>query len=137
MTVVFDNNILIDALADREPFKKDAQEVLKLAASGDLLGYISVNSVTDIYYVLHKTYNIEIAKDAIAKLLKLLRPIPITGIDCEQALISAITDFEDALIMVCATKVSADYVVSRDTAFQKSESLIPVISATKLLDICL
>jgi predicted nucleic acid-binding protein len=59
--------------------------------------------------------------------------IDVTGDDCRKALELDIADFEDALLMVCAYNIKADYIVSRDAEFLKLKSMVEVISAQDFL----
>lgn len=63
MNVMLDNNVLIDALAAREPFCKEAQKILRLTAREELVGFFSVNSATDIYYILRKVAGADKARE--------------------------------------------------------------------------
>jgi len=50
-------------------------------------------------------------------MLNVFLVIAVDGQDCQKALGSAITDFEDGLVMVCAVKSQIDYIVTRDAEF--------------------
>jgi predicted nucleic acid-binding protein len=43
------------------------------------------------------------------------------------------SDFEDAIVAVCAKKINADFIVSRDDDFMKAGTEIRVISPNQLL----
>jgi len=133
MMIILDNNILIDALASRKPFDTDAQKILRAAAQGKCSCCFTVNSATDIYYVLRKTKGVAKAKEAIARLLRLLPVVPVSGNDCMEALNLPIDDFEDALLAVCAAKAEADFIVTRDEDFLKAESPVKAISPSEFL----
>ena len=51
MRILIDTCIIIDALQNREPFNKNAQEIFLLAANRKFDGFITAKSVTDIYYL--------------------------------------------------------------------------------------
>ena len=133
MTAMLDNNVLIDALAARKPFEEDAQNILRASVQGKCTCCFSVNSATDIYHVLRKTKGPETAAESVSRLLKLLPAVSVSGNDCIQALGLPIDDFEDALLVVCATKVGADYIVSRDKELLTADSSIQVISPSEFL----
>ena len=55
-------------------------------------------AVTDIYYLTHKlTHSDEITRQIIRKLFSIFQVVDTTGVDCEQALISDVHDYEDGL----------------------------------------
>ncbi|MDR1580510.1 MAG: PIN domain-containing protein [Synergistaceae bacterium] len=133
MRVVVDNNVVVDALKPNPKFAVEAQEILRLASAKAIDGFISANSLTDIFYVLRKEHGAGKAKAMIQKLLLLLDIIGNEPADCVDALERPMNDFEDALIDVCAKKIGADCVVSRDEAFIKAVKEIDVITPNQLL----
>lgn len=54
MKELLDTNVLIDAIAAREPFKDAAQEITMMAANEQIERFITANSIVDIYYVASK-----------------------------------------------------------------------------------
>jgi len=54
MKLLIDNNVIIDVFQDRKPFSEHSTRILELIESGILEGYITANSITDIYYVLKR-----------------------------------------------------------------------------------
>lgn len=131
--IVLDNNVLIDWIADRHPFVEQSGAVLELVASGEIEGAISANSLTDIFYVLRKYHTAEKAKDLIWNLMNLLTVVSVDGNDCMKALELPMDDFEDAVVAVCAEKAEADCIVTRDEAFIKALSPVPVVSPAEYL----
>lgn len=127
MKLLIDNNIVIDVFQDREPFSEYSTKILKLIESGDFEGFITANSITDIFYVLkrsikdkNKVYNY------IKLLLEILTIIDLNSEDIFKALDSESNDFEDQLIAVCAYKESIDFIITRNKKDFKN-SKVPVI----------
>ena len=56
-------------------------------------------------------------REALRNLFDLLGVITVDGADCIHALDIPITDYEDALVMVCADKAGIDYIITNDTDF--------------------
>lgn len=115
--ILFDTNIILDALAARKPFNKTAETLFLLVAENKVRGFITANCVTDVYYVLRKNMLELTAREALRNLFYLFAIIDVKGADCEAALDSEIDDFEDALMAVCRHKTKIDYIVTRDEAF--------------------
>jgi len=133
MKIVIDNNIALDALLGRQPFNEGAEKLL-LTCADTHKGCLSVNSLTDIFYVLRKSLDVSSAKAAIKKLMELLEIISINDEDCLNALSLPIDDFEDAIIIICGKKVGADCIVTRDEKLLKVKSTIPIMPIGKLLE---
>jgi predicted nucleic acid-binding protein len=125
---------VVDALAPNPEFEANALRILRLASTDKINGCVCANSLTDIFYVVRKKHGVEYAKEKIRGLMSFTNTIPLTQDDCTDALDLAMNDFEDAVVSVCAAKVGADYIVSRDEAFIKSASAgVKVIKPDELL----
>ncbi|MDR3049017.1 MAG: PIN domain-containing protein [Elusimicrobiota bacterium] len=127
--VLLDTNILLDAIANRPPFCVSAQKIFIQAAQETIDAHITANSLTDIYYIARKVLSSAAAHSAIEDILNVFSIVSIDEDDCKEAIDSGIDDFEDALIMVCAEKIKADYIISRDKSFQSSTNTIKILSA--------
>jgi predicted nucleic acid-binding protein len=132
---LIDTNVVLDALATREPFRAAAERIFMLAAREKFQGFITANSSTDIYYLVRKHASGALAREALHNLLQLFVIIDITGRDCERALESPIEDYEDALVAVCASKIGADYIITRDEGFLQTQPPVPLIAPAAFLKI--
>lgn len=122
MRAIVDTCIIIDALQAREPFAKDAQNVFLAAANNLFLGYISAKAVTDIYYLMHRhTHSDKDSRDTLNKLFTLFDVLDTAGLDCRNAVLSPVSDFEDAVMIETALRNEVDCIVTRNTCdFAKS-----------------
>ena len=134
MKVVIDNNVAIDALKPNPEFEADAKRVFQFIWQDKIAPYICANSLTDIFYVLEKVQGAKKTKGTIANLITAMNVIPLTENDCSDALQLPMDDFEDAVIAVCAKKVNADCIVSRDEKFIKAETAVKVLTPKQLVD---
>lgn len=131
--VVIDNNVIIDALSPNPQFESEAQQILRYASAEIIDGFINANSLTDIFYVLRKKHGADKAKIMLQKLTVILNIIGIDPIDCIDALSLPMNDFEDALIAVCAQKIKADYIVTRDEKFLKENTAVKIITPKQFI----
>ena len=122
MKVMFDTNVVLDVLLEREPFFKASYEVLKLSALEQVEGYVSASAATDIYYLLRRELrDRQAAKNGLEKLMQLVRFADALEADACAAVASNMTDFEDALVASIAERCHMDYIVTRNTAdYRKS-----------------
>ena len=132
MRVVLDSNIVIDALKPNPDFEANAKRVFQLIWQDKITPYQSANSLTDIFYILQKVQGAEKTKRTIANLMTAINIEPLTENDCADALALPMNDFEDAIITICAQKINADYILSRDEKFIKSGTRVEVITPSKL-----
>ena len=110
MRAIVDTCIIIDALQAREPFAKDAQNVFLAAANNLFLGYISAKAVTDIYYLMHRhTHSDKDSRDTLNKLFTLFDVLDTAGLDCRNAVLSPVSDFEDAVMIETALRNEVEH----------------------------
>ena len=115
MKVMFDTNIFLDVLLEREPFVTDSAEVLKLCEERKLNGFISASAITDIFYLVHKyCHSNEITYNAIGKVLEIVRVCNVTNNDVLMAYQEKAKDFEDCLLATCAKNNNCDCIVTRN-----------------------
>jgi predicted nucleic acid-binding protein len=121
---LIDTNVILDALAARKPFRKAAEQIFLMVAEETIEGLVTASGVTDIYYIIRKSLTAEEAHKKMEYLFSIFSIIDVSGKDCKTALNSPITDFEDALMMICGIKAGADCIISRDDDFQKAAGKI-------------
>ena|SRR5690554_6166779 len=128
MKIIIDNNVVLDVFQNRKPFVTSSSRVLRLVETKQIKGYITANSITDIYYVLNRFLkDKQKLYSSIEILLKLIDIVDISGKDIKNAFHPGIIDFEDELISVCAKRENIDYIVTRNTKdFLKSS--VPAIT---------
>lgn len=115
MRVLLDTNVIIDALASREPWDKSAEKIFIMAANYIISGFITASSATDIYYLLRKyLHSAEQAKQVMEKLYSLVGILPVSEAECVEALASKISDYEDAVVERVAIKADIDYIITRN-----------------------
>ena len=116
MRALIDTCIIIDALQNREPFADNAQQIFLLAANQKFTGYVTAKSVTDIYYLMHRcTHNDKETRNVLNKPLIIFGIMDTAGVDCRHALISNVSDYEDAVMVETAKRSDADCIITRNT----------------------
>ena len=115
MNALIDTCVIIDALQSREPFRQDAETVFLSVANRRCVGFLTANSVTDIYYLMHKAlHSTEETKKALGILFSLFEILDTCGIDCRRALTSNVSDYEDAVMIEAAVRAGVDCIVTRN-----------------------
>lgn len=115
MRVIFDTNVVLDVLQNREPFVDCSAKLLKLSEAEKIRGAITANTATDIYYILNK--HLRDKSLVSARLQSLLSIVSLTDVlakDVRHALMLDMPDFEDALLAECALRTKATCIVTRD-----------------------
>lgn len=126
MKILVDSNVIMDLLAKRDPWYKEAVEILKLTNEGKIDSYISGSIVTDIQYLLHNRYKMSIAETnkRMDMLLEVFEVAEVLAEDYQNANTWPIDDYEDALIDCVAQNHKIEYIVTRDKDFKKAKSKV-------------
>ena len=140
MKVLFDTNVLLDVLLDREPFATHSAGVLSRAEKGEVAGYACATTITTLFYLCRKQMGEDDARQNIQTLLSILAVAPVNQPVIEGAVQAGFNDFEDAVLSESAVLVSADVIVTRNKKdFAKSsvaiytpEELLNVLDADAL-----
>lgn len=132
MRLLIDANILLDVLENRQPHLEASSIIWKLCEVGRAEGYVSALTFANLVYVMRK----ELSADQVEEIWKKLRLIffiaDLTEKDMENAATAKWDDFEDALQSATASRIGADYIVTRNEKDYKS-STVPAISPADLL----
>lgn len=127
--IFVDTNVLIDFLADREPYSKFASEIFNLADLNKIKIHVSAISFNNIYYILRGATNHTKALNLIGELEDLVDTLDLNKKIINQAIKSGFNDFEDAIQYYSAkSKGKIEFIVTRNLKdFKKSD--IPVFSS--------
>ena len=132
MKIFIDTNIFLDALLKREPFKKDAENLLNLCDERTFIAFTSCVSFTNITYFLQRYYKPGYV-ETLERILDTITIIPLENKDFKKALSLKFTDSEDAYQYTAALKERGiKYIITRNLSDFK-RSTIPVISAKDFL----
>ena len=114
MRAFLDTNVLIDLLTERPPEGAEAVKLLAMQELGDVELWASAKSFTDMFYVMRKENPSEVVQQAFIDSLEYLQVCELGCEDIRAAAERKWTDFEDCLIDVCAEKIRADVLLTRD-----------------------
>lgn len=115
MRALIDTCIVIDLLQKREPFFDDAHKLFLALANRQFEGYISAKSVTDIHYLMHHfLHNEEKTRKALETIFKLFSVLDTTEMDCKKAILSPVSDYEDAIMAETALRSEVDCIITRN-----------------------
>jgi len=93
MKVLFDTNVILDVLLDREPFSVATSLLLAKAEQGEIAGFACATTITTIYYLAAK-----MAFCHVQSLLSLLSVAPVNKLVLENAVAAQFRDFENTVL---------------------------------------
>jgi predicted nucleic acid-binding protein len=133
MKVLLDTNIVMDIIEEREPFYNNSIAVLKLISAMNADCYFNASSAKDVFYLVKKhTGDLILAKKAIVSISKFAIFCDTTKQDIQEAILSNIIDFEDAVLVAGAIRDKIDFIITRNVN-DFADSAIPVITPADFL----
>ncbi len=135
MRALIDTCVIIDALQSREPFKNEAEKIFIAAANKRFDGFITAKSVTDIYYLIHRSvHSDKDTRKILSNLFIIFVPVDSAGLDCLKAVSSEMTDYEDAVMAETALRTGMDCIVTRNIK-DYGKSPVTVYTPNSFLDL--
>lgn len=132
MKVLIDTNVILDVLANRKEFVNDSSKILKLCEVNELKGYVSALSIPNIVYILRKELNGEKVKDIIDELSLMLDIVDLKSEDLKRAAQLNFEDYEDEVQSCQASRIKADYIVTRNIKDYKNSKIMAIKPAELL-----
>ena len=114
--ILFDSDVLLDVLAQRQPFVVLSARALNATTLSHVRGHISGHAATNIFYILRRQIGSEAARELLSRLLQHVRVASVTDEVIRAALQSVIADFEDAVTSKAANAAGAAVIVTRNTS---------------------
>jgi predicted nucleic acid-binding protein len=134
MKVLFDTNVILDVLLDREPFSKNAALLMAKVEQSEIVGFACATTITTIHYLSTKILDQEAASRHIQSLLSLFAIAPVNRLVLENAFAAGFKDFEDAVLHEAAVHAGVQHIVTRNIKDFTKASL-PVHEPGKFLGI--
>lgn len=130
--IFVDTNIVIDLLAKREPFYKEAQDLFTLGDKNEVNLFISSLTFANAYYSIVRHHKEVDAKKYLSKFKVLVTILSLDAKAIELALASDFKDFEDGLQYFTAMDNEADVIITRNKK-DFANANIPVMTAGEYL----
>jgi predicted nucleic acid-binding protein len=113
--VFLDTNILMDILANRQPFYKSSSEIYKLGLSKKVIYYTSSNTIVTLHYLLKRFIEEDKIRMALDEITDVIIIIPVDKNIIKKSLKSSHKDFEDAIQITAAQSINTmDCIITRD-----------------------
>jgi predicted nucleic acid-binding protein len=134
MKLCFDTNVVLDILGKREDFFTSycAYDISNL--NGDS-HHIPMFTTSDVFYLLRKALgDTDRARKALQTTLELFEVFDGHPLDCQSALSSSMSDYEDALLAYAAKRNDIDFIITRNKRdFRKSP--VPALTPKEFVEL--
>lgn len=132
--LVFDTNILVDALTARGTYYEDTVTLLERVRDGQMEGWYAPHTITTVYYLLERILSKDAAsraeatraaRELLRTVLGFLKPLPQVGDELLDIVAEDGDDLEDLIIV----KLAMDYLpnpifITRDKWFLKRDGIV-------------
>ena len=136
MRVLFDTNVILDQMLEREPYAATAERLMSLADSGVIEDLIGATTVTTIHYLASRALDERRASEHVRTLLDIFDVALADRDVLRDALSSGFSDYEDTVLHRAALDSGAAAIVTGNVKdFSRSE--IPVFEPPALLAVVL
>lgn len=133
--VLFDTNVVLDVLLDREPHVEASAAAWAAVETGAAEGLLAAHAVTTVQYLAGKELGAAKARRSVAAILTVFGIAAVDSAVLNEALESPFSDFEDALTAAAARLAGCECIVTRDPkAFRASpvraftpEAVLPLL----------
>ena len=125
MKILFDTNIVLDAMLNREPFAEQASQLMTLIESSKISGLLCATTVTTIHYLSTKIMGTAKAQNQIKNLLMLFEIAAVNR-----------SVIGDTVLYQAARHVGAEAIVTRDLKGFKG-SILPIYNPDEMLTLSL
>lgn len=102
MVILVDTNIIIDALANREPYADDAKRIMEKCAAREITGILAAHSIPNLFYILRKNFSQEERRFLLKNLCEIFQ---ISDLNEKKIVAALETMYFQILKMVCRKNV--------------------------------
>ena len=128
-----DTDVVLDHLADRQPFAEHAHRLLALAELGQVEVCASALTFSHLHYLLRKGRTRTETRELLAKLNRLVKVVAVTEAEIQSALGSDFADFEDAIQHFAAMSAGGVTAIIARNGSDYAASRLPVIAPDEYL----
>lgn len=130
--ILVDSDVCLDSITARYPFSVEADQLLQAVEDGLIVGVVSAESFSNMFYILRKLSSSAEAIEQLKNLRSIVQIGHLKPSTIDNALDAGWTDFEDALQNFSAVESNCDAIVTRNKSDYK-QSTIRVLTPFEVL----
>lgn len=112
--LLFDTNVVLDVLLDRQPYVEASAAVWAAVETGIAEGMLAAHAVTTIHYLVRKERGNAKAGRILSAILRVFDVAAVDGAVVQEALQLPFSDFEDAVTAAAARVAGCECIITRD-----------------------
>ena len=114
MKVLIDTNVIVDVALEREPFYAESDRILTFVEEGQIQGYVSASTFSDLYYIIRRDKGRDWTLDFLRQLATFCQVATVDNSVISIALTCNFKDFEVAILYSTAVINLIDAIVTRN-----------------------
>ena len=114
MNVLLDTNIIVDIALERQPYITNSETVLAFVEQGQIEGYISASTISDLYYLICKQKGRDLTIEFLRQIVTFCQIATVNQAVITMALTANFRDFEDAIQYSTAVLNQLDAIITRN-----------------------
>ncbi|WP_375328225.1 type II toxin-antitoxin system VapC family toxin [Microcystis sp. BLCC-F210] len=114
MKVLLDTNIIIDIALERQPYFTNSETVLAFVEQGQIEGYISASTISDLYYLIRKQKGRDLTIEFLQEILTFCQIATVNQAAIRMAFTTNFQDFEDSIQYSSALVNQLDAIITRN-----------------------
>ncbi|MEH2299160.1 MAG: PIN domain-containing protein [Nostoc sp.] len=114
MKVLLDTNIIVDIALERQPYITNSETVLAFVEQGQIEGYISASTISDLYYLIRKQKGRDLTIEFLRQIVTFCQIATVNQAVITMALTANFRDFEDAIQYSTAVLNQLDAIITRN-----------------------
>ncbi len=132
MKVLFDLNVILDVVLNRQPWVIESKQVWDAHQSEGISGWLVATELTNLFYIVRRQSDSATARTAVRTCLATFDVLAVDQATLRDADSRTGADFEDDVLIVAAMAGNMDVIVTRDPA-DFVNSPVEVLSPAELL----
>jgi predicted nucleic acid-binding protein len=112
--ILFDTNVILDVLLDRQPHATAATALWAAVEQIGAAGIVAAHALTTIHYLVGKDRDTRVATRSVGTILKTFDVARVDGAVLRAALDLGWKDYEDAVTAAAAAAAKCDLLATRD-----------------------
>lgn len=109
-----DTNIIIDIALERQPYFTNSETVLAFVEQGQIEGYISASTISDLYYLIRKQKGRDLTIEFLQEILTFCQIATVNKAAIIMAFTTNFQDFEDSIQYSTAVVNKLDAIITRN-----------------------
>ena len=111
---MLDTNIIVDIALERQPYITNSETVLAFVEQGQIEGYISASTISDLYYLIRKQKGRDLTIEFLRQIVTFCQIATVNQAVITMALTANFRDFENAIQYSTAVLNQLDAIITRN-----------------------